>query len=83
MHTGSGGQGSHYLMFDYATAAAAVADLPPNERAAFRPALLEEILACRLVDGSFLDNPMLGRPYGAAMALTAFERLGVPRTREL
>jgi hypothetical protein len=79
MHTGSDGQGSHYLMFDYATIAEAIAALPAAERGAHRKILLEEILACRLADGSYLDNPFLGRALGAALALTAFESLGVPR----
>jgi tetratricopeptide (TPR) repeat protein len=79
MHTGSDAQGSHYIMFDYAMIAQAIAVLPEAERKIPRTVLLEEILAARLDDGSYLDNPFLGRAFGAAMALSAFESLGVGR----
>jgi hypothetical protein len=77
MHTGREALGSHYIMFDYATAAAAVGTLPEQERGRHRAWLIEDILACRLEDGSYMDNPILGRAFGAAMALHAFESLGV------
>jgi hypothetical protein len=79
MHTGHDSQGSHYLMFDYGMIAEAVAALPAAERAAPRAVLLGEILAARLADGSYLDNPFLGRAFGAAMALSAYGKLGVGR----
>ena len=55
MHTGLDGQGSHYLMFDYATAAAAVRALPEAERGPRRRAVLEEILAARPARSTVLD----------------------------
>ena len=77
MHTGTGGQGSHYLMFDYANAAAAIAELPEDEREAYRDAVLEDVLAARTDEGAFLATLLLGRAYGTAMALHAFESLRV------
>jgi len=79
MHTGDDKQGSHYVMFDYGMIAEAIAALPEAERTAPRDLLLAEILAARLTDGSYVDNPMLGRAFGAAMALSAYESLGVGR----
>ncbi len=75
MHAGPEGQGSHYLLFDYALAARALGELSGKERSGYRKALLEDVLAARRVDGSFADCPILGRPVGAAMALLALERL--------
>jgi len=75
MHAGPDAQGSHYLMFDYALAAQAIGRLPEAARPAFRKPVLEEILHARTVEGSYLDNPLLGRDYGTAMALLAFPRL--------
>lgn len=77
MHCGPEAQGSHYLMFDYMYAAEAVAALPPAERAAFRKPLLEAILAARQADGSFVDNPQIGRSAGTAMAVIALLALEV------
>ena len=74
-HTGPQGQGAHYLFFDYAFAATAVAELPVNERRATRALLLHDVLDHRLEDGSFLDLPALGRAYGTAMAVIAFDEL--------
>ncbi|MFQ5748666.1 MAG: hypothetical protein ACE5H3_04315, partial [Planctomycetota bacterium] len=75
MHAGPDGQGSHYLMFDYALAAEAIGELPKAERPAFQEPVLEEILHARTLEGSYLDNPLLGRDYGTGMALLAFPRL--------
>jgi hypothetical protein len=77
MHTGAAGQGSHYLLFDYMTAAATVATLPAEERVKYREPLLAVLLHARTDDGAFLDNPLLGRATGAALgvlALIALER---------
>jgi tetratricopeptide (TPR) repeat protein len=74
-HTSPEGFGSHYLFFDYLFAARAVRQLPKKERAPFRDALLEDVLAERFADGSFEDIPLLGRPYATAMALLAFQEL--------
>lgn len=75
MHAGIDGQGSHYLMFDYAFAAEAAALLPAASRARFREALLDQVLDARTADGSYLDNPMIGPHYATAMALLAFAQL--------
>jgi tetratricopeptide (TPR) repeat protein len=74
-HTGPQGQGAHYLFFDYAFAASAIAELPVNERRAARALLLRDVLDHRLEDGSFLDLPALGRAYGTGMALMALREL--------
>lgn len=75
MHTGPDGQGSHYLLYDLATAAAAVARLPDADRARYRTPLLADLLLLRSADGSFLDSPLLGRDFGAAAALLALRAL--------
>ena len=75
VHAGPQGQGSHFISFDYAYAAAAVRLLPKNERAAYRSVLLEDILGARLADGSYTEQPWFGRGYATAMALMAFQEL--------
>ncbi len=75
MHAGREAQGSHYLMFDYATCAKAVALLPKRQRAKYRRPLLEVLLKARNADGSYTDNPIIGPSAGTALALIAFERL--------
>lgn len=75
MHCGPEGEGSHYVLFDYWQAAEAVAALPPAEREPFRTRLRAAVLAARNVDGSFVDNPMVGRAAGTAMALLALQAL--------
>ena len=77
MHAGPAAEGSHWILFDYATAAEAVAHLPEGERAKFAEILLADIFTCRRADGSYIDNPLLGRAMGVGMALWAFESLGV------
>jgi hypothetical protein len=72
MHTGADAQGSHYILYDWATAAEAAAELPPEEAARYRRVIVDQLLACRTDDGAFLDNPILGRDLGAALALRAF-----------
>jgi hypothetical protein len=74
-HTGPEGQGAHYLFYDWAFAAAAVAELPPSDRAPWRKSLLQDILAQRDAEGAYVDMPALGRAYGTAMALAAFRAL--------
>jgi len=71
MHAAPDSQGSHYLLFDYAWSAQALAELPRSEQSVYREALLEDVLAARVSDGSFLDNAINGRHYGAGMALEA------------
>jgi len=79
MHTASDGQGSHYLMFDYAFAAAATRELSRSERARFRAPLLDQILGARTAEGGYIDNPINGPHYATAMALVAFRHLQPPR----
>ncbi len=75
MHAGLHGQGSHYLMFDYAFAASAIRLLPKKERARYRDPVLKLILDARSEGGSYLDNPLIGRHYGTGMALIALRSL--------
>jgi len=77
MHAGPDTQGSHYLLFDHQTAAAAVAALPRGKRGGHRSVVLEQILGCRLEDRSFLDNPALGQASGTALAVLGLLELGV------
>jgi hypothetical protein len=79
MHTGADAQGSHYLLYDWATAAEAAAELPPAEAARTQRVVLDQLLLCRTDDGAFLDNPILGRDLGAALALRAFSFLPAAR----
>jgi len=76
-HTGPEGQGAHYLFYDWAFAAAAVAELPPTDRARWRKPLLEDVLAQRDAEGGYADMPSLGRAYGTAMALMALRQLAL------
>jgi hypothetical protein len=75
MHTGPYGQGSHYLLFDYANAAFAVAALPSGKRTRYRKAVLTEVLRAHTSEGAFLDTVLNGRAYGSAMALLALDAL--------
>lgn len=77
MHAGPDAQGCHYLFFDYAHAALAQEALGEDPRTRIR--LLELVLDCRQPDGSFVDTPMMGRAYGTAMALVAFDALAPGR----
>jgi hypothetical protein len=70
-HTSPEGLASYYLLFGYAFAAEALAEIPAAERAKYKAALLEDVLAMRTADGGFCDNPSIGGHYGAAMALRA------------
>lgn len=75
MHTGPDGQGSHYLLFDYAGAAASLGAIERRERARYRAALLEDVLRAHREGGAFVDNPMLGTASGTALALLALAEL--------
>ncbi|TAH37914.1 MAG: hypothetical protein EYC70_06935 [Planctomycetota bacterium] len=79
MHAGPEGQGCHYLLFDYAFAAAAAAELPEAEREPHRARLRGLVLACRSAEGAFRDTPITGWAYGTAMALRALADLAPPR----
>ena len=65
--------GCHYLLFDLVHAAHAQALLPADPGTTLR--LREAILKSRLSDGSFTDNPVVGRSYATAMALLALAYL--------
>lgn len=78
MHAGPEGQGCHYVLFDYATAAQATCELPGAERARWRTRLSSLLLATRRADGAFLDTPILGPAYGTAIALPALDALVLP-----
>jgi len=80
MHCGPEGEGSHYLLFDYAFAAQAAASLPVEQRARYRGPLLDLVLAARTEAGSFVDNPIVGDHAGTALALEALRALRVPRS---
>ena len=75
MHCGPEAEGSHYLLFDYAFAALAAAELPAAVRDRVRAPLLELVLAARTDAGSFVDNPLLGDHVGTALALEALRAL--------
>ncbi|MCI0588746.1 MAG: tetratricopeptide repeat protein [Planctomycetes bacterium] len=75
MHAGPDAQGTHYVSFDYAMAAAAIRSLPEPERRRPRRLLLELLLRGRCADGGFQEFPTLGRSCGTAMALLAFHDL--------
>lgn len=74
-HTGPEGQASYYFFYDYGFAAQALRALPEAERAPIAQALQAEVLAAQREDGSFVDMPALGGPYGTAMALDALDAL--------
>jgi hypothetical protein len=76
MHAGPEAQGSHFLLYDYATAARALRstsdeslDRATRERA--RVAILREMSRCRSADGSFVDNPIIGPGAGTGLAVLA------------
>ena len=79
MHCGPGGLGSHYPYFDYAWAAEAIAELPAEQQGRYRVGVLEVALSGRAEDGSFLDNPLIGRAVGTGFALGLFRSLGAGR----
>ena len=72
-HAGPYIVGCHYLAFDYQGAAEAQSLLPADAKTSIR--LREMILAGRLADGAFIDNPVVGRSYGTAMAILALSEL--------
>jgi hypothetical protein len=76
MHCGAAGQGCHYVLYDYATAARAIAALPAAERRPQRARLLALLDATRRADGAFFDTPILGPACGTALALLALAELG-------
>ncbi len=73
MHCGPEALGSHYVFFDYANTARLLSER--GLKVKLRGELLDRVLAARLADGSFLDNPLIGRAYGTAMALQALRFL--------
>jgi hypothetical protein len=75
MHTGPAAQGSHYVMFDYATIADSLGELPRAERVRYREAVREELLKTHCRDGSFVGNPIVGTASSTGLALLAFTAL--------
>ncbi len=77
MHAGAHTQGSHYLMYDYSTAAEALrevgngADIPAALREQVRRAIMLEVRQCRNADGSYVDNPLIGVDIATGLALSA------------
>ena len=76
MHCGPGGLGSHYPFYNYLGAAESLAHLDSSERGRRRLELLEVLLAARYEDGSFLDNPLIGRATATGLALLALDSAG-------
>jgi len=76
MHAGLDTQGSHYLLYDYSTAAEALratdTDVVDTEtRRQVRASILREMARCHNVDGSFVDNPIIGTAPGTGLAILA------------
>lgn len=77
MHAGLQAQGSHYLLYDYSTAAETLRALveakavPSKLEKGMRKALLREIEACRNDNGSYVDNPLIGVHSGTGLAMMA------------
>ena len=74
MHAGLATEGSHYLLYDYSTAAEAIratetAALGPERRDAARKAILAQLDRCRSADGSFVDNPIIGAAPATGLAV--------------
>ncbi len=78
-HTAPEATASYYLLFGYSFAAEALPEVGDVERAAVRAALLEDVLHLRAADGSFCDNPQIGRCPGTALALLTLRRLDARR----
>ncbi len=75
MHAGPHGQGSHYVLFDYAGAAEAIAALPTDQQREFAPPILDLIARARTSDGGYIDMPGIGRVFGTAAALEIYTHL--------
>lgn len=75
MHCGPEAEGSHYLLFDYLNAAVSLAALPDADRARLRDPIATAILEARNADGSFVDNPGIGRAAGSALAVLALQAI--------
>ncbi|MFT7486803.1 MAG: hypothetical protein ACI9F9_002659 [Candidatus Paceibacteria bacterium] len=75
MHAGAHTQGSHYLLYDYSTAAEALHEMGGDGvlahlRQRLEDSILRELRACRNADGSYLDNPLMGADVGTGLALS-------------
>jgi len=75
MHCGAEGQGCHYVLYDYAMCARAIAALPAAEQKPWRARLLTRLDSARRSDGAYCDTPILGPASGTALALLAFAEL--------
>jgi hypothetical protein len=76
MHCGPQTQGSHYLTYDYATGAEALAaisgEIVGDElRASVKEETLRQLARCRSADGSFIDNPLIGPVAATGLAIQA------------
>jgi hypothetical protein len=76
MHAGPAAQGSHYLLYDYSTAADAIRacagdEVPSAVRNRARTEILRQLGRCRNADGSFMDNPLIGCQAGTGLAAFA------------
>ncbi|MCP4092430.1 MAG: hypothetical protein GY747_03185 [Planctomycetes bacterium] len=76
MHAGAATQGSHYLLYDYSTAAEALrktvgTEVPKELVDQAAAAILHQLQLCRNKDGSFIDNPLMGPDIGAGLGLQA------------
>ena len=84
MHAGTATQGSHYLLYDYATAAEALRTIGRSvigENLASRviAAISREMKRCHNVEGSFVDNPIIGTAPGTGLAICTLLDLTVLR----
>ena len=77
MHAGPHGQGSHYVLYDLHWAGRAALELPRAKRESIAKRVLDELLAARTADGSFLDFPIVGPSFGTAVAVGVLASLGV------
>ncbi len=73
MHAGPATQGSHYLLYDYSTAAETLratgrVELEQSIRTGVRAAIMRGLARCRNADGSFVDNPIIGCAAGTGLA---------------
>jgi hypothetical protein len=65
----SRGHGGYFFFFAHWHALDAARELPAVRRKKAVDAIRKEILACREIDGTWVDHAMLGRAYGTAQAL--------------
>ena len=74
MHAGEHTEGSHYLLFDYSTAAEALGEesvkgVPRKLVRKAKQTILDQLRGCQNLNGSFIDNPLIGPDTGTGLAL--------------